>query len=263
LHGEIHENYGYRSGTVFDPFGHRWMIRTPLAVPVYRHGDIAYASVQVPDADRAVEFFGAVLGWSFAPARHPRHRQVEGTAPPVGIWGEAPLGTLYCCYAVDDVELAIDRVRAAGGTAQEPTREPYGLTAACVDDQGVDFAVVELEPGAARPARAGEGEIAYYTFEVPDSARARAFYGSVLGWNFSPGRVSDGWAVADVFPMTGLSGGHERPTGVPMWRVADVAAAVGRVRRAGGSATDPERQPYGVTSSCTDDQGTRFYLGQL
>ena len=29
----------------------------------------------------------------------------------------------------------------------------------------------------------------------------------------------------------------------------------------GGTATDPERQPYGTTSECTDDQGVRFYLG--
>jgi uncharacterized protein len=35
------------------------------------------------------------------------------------------------------------------------------------------------------------------------------------------------------------------------------------VRTAGGSATDPVQQPYGLTSECVDDQGTRFYLGEL
>ncbi|HEX3814745.1 MAG TPA: VOC family protein [Mycobacteriales bacterium] len=261
LHGEIYENYGYRAGTVYDPFGHRWMIRTPLAAgQVYRHGDIAYVSLWLPDADRAADFFGSVLGWSFAPAVDPRRRRVEGATPPIGIQGGMSRSTLYCCYAVDDVEVAIDRIHAAGGTAQQPTREPYGLAAMCVDDQGVDFAVVELEPGTSRPARGG---LAYYTFEVPDSAKARAFYGSVLGWNFTSGRVADGWAVDEVFPMTGLSGGHEQPTGVPLWRVADIGAAVQRVRQAGGTATDPASQPYGVTSDCTDDQGTHFNLGQL
>ena len=48
---------------------------------------------------------------------------------------------------------------------------------------------------------------------------------------------------------------------VPMWKVDDVAAAVERVRAAGGTATDPERQPYGTTAEGTDDQGVRFYLG--
>ena len=40
------------------------------------------------------------------------------------------------------------------------------------------------------------------------------------------------------------------------------ARPVVRVRGAGGSSTDPAQQPYGITASCTDDQGTRFYLGQ-
>ena len=48
-----------------------------------------------------------------------------------------------------------------------------------------------------------------------------------------------------------------------MFAVDDIAAAVERVRAAGGTATDPERQPYGTTSDCTDDQGLRFYLGEL
>jgi predicted enzyme related to lactoylglutathione lyase len=77
------------------------------------------------------------------------------------------------------------------------------------------------------------------------------------------GRVEDGWGVEDIVPMTGMQGGHEQPTAVPMYRVDDIDAAVERVRAAGGTATDPQRQPYGTTSECTDDQGTRFHLGQL
>ena len=63
--------------------------------------------------------------------------------------------------------------------------------------------------------------------------------------------------------MTGMHGGHDVATGVPMYRVDDIEAAVARVRAAGGTATDPERQPYGISAECVDDQGTRFYLGQL
>ncbi len=61
----------------------------------------------------------------------------------------------------------------------------------------------------------------------------------------------------------GLSGGHEGATNVPMYCVDNVRAAVARVRSAGGEATEPELQPYGETSTCVDDQGTRFYLGQF
>jgi len=59
-----------------------------------------------------------------------------------------------------------------------------------------------------------------------------------------------------------MHGGHERATAVPMYRVDDIATAVSRVRAGGGTATDPQTQPYGLMSECTDDQGTHFYLGQ-
>jgi uncharacterized protein len=63
--------------------------------------------------------------------------------------------------------------------------------------------------------------------------------------------------------MIGFSGGHDRATAVPMWRVDDIDAAVAAVRSGGGVATEPEHRTYGISSECTDDQGMRLYLGQL
>jgi predicted enzyme related to lactoylglutathione lyase len=159
--------------------------------------------------------------------------------------------------------------------------------AECTDDQGTRFAVHEYPggvvpaiavpaigmPGTVMPgtgtadtgtaAAAQDGGLAYVTFEVVDSRRARDFYGAVLGWQFVPGRVTDGWQVMGTTPMAGLSGGHAEATAVPVWRVADLRAAVGRVREAGGTATEPQQEPYGLMADCADDQGTRFSLGQL
>jgi uncharacterized glyoxalase superfamily protein PhnB len=257
-----------RNGVIRDPFGHRWMISSPPAQPGFRQGDIGYASLWVPDADRAAAFFAAVLRWRWAPARGGSSRQVEGLTLHHGIQGGISPATLFCCFAVDDVIAATARVQAAGGTAEEPDHEPFGTVAMCTDDQGVRFAVFQPPGGVASGGAAAatglrQGDLAYVTMEVPDSARARAFYGSVLGWAFSAGSVPDGWQVDDVAPLVGISGGHETPTTVPMYRVDDIQAAAGAVRAAGGTATDPQPQPYGITSTCADDQGTRFYLGQL
>jgi predicted enzyme related to lactoylglutathione lyase len=262
-----------RNAVVRDPFGHRWMISAAPqhgavgAPEEMRPGDIGYASLWVGDVGRAEAFFGTVLGWSFTPGSGELGRQVAGVAPHHGLWGGQDRSTLFLCYLVDDVDEAIERVRAAGGSAEAPTEEPYGRVANCLDDQGVAFAVFRPPPGAAtaRPAPHGtrHGDIAYLTLEVVDSSRTRAFYGSVLGWRFTPGRVDDGWQVDEAQPMTGLHGGHAQAAGVAMYRVDDIGAAVERVRAAGGTATDPERQPYGLTSDCADDQGTRFYLGEL
>jgi len=256
--------YG-RNAVVRDPFGHRWMLASEAPAP--RVGDLAYVSLWVPDVARAAAFYGSVLGWRYEPASGPEGRRVEGATPHHGLWGGETDHTLFCCFTVDDVAAAVERVRAAGGEADEPVLEPYGWIAECVDDQGTRFALHQSVPGETGdrlpPNGAHSGDLAYVTLEVVDAAKARAFYGVVLGWRFEPGRVADGWSVVDVRPMVGVHGGHEAATAVPMYRVDDVAEAVARVHAAGGTATDPTRQPYGVTSECTDDQGTRFLLGQL
>ncbi len=236
--------------------------------PAPRHGDVVYASLWVPDVERASAFFSSVLDWRLAPGSAPQGRQVVGTTPGHGMWGGQERSNVFLCFAVDDLDAALGRVRDAGGQPQEPRREAYGVIADCRDSQGTLFSLVEsaaTSSPTARTAAAGgrAGGLAYLVLEVVDAAEARAFYGSVLGWQFTRGRVEDGWEAPEVVPRIGMAGGQDTATVVPMYRVDDIAAAVERVRTAGGTAADPERHPYGITSNCVDDQGTRFYLGQL
>jgi predicted enzyme related to lactoylglutathione lyase len=262
-----------RTATIRDPFGHRWMLSsevpaTVAAEPAHtaRHGDLTYVSLWVPDALRAGDFFSTVLGWRYEPSDDPRSRDVVGQSLSHGIWAGEPRHTMFVCIAVDDIGAAVRRVRANGGEAVDPHVEPYGTIAECSDDQGMPFAVYQATPGGGErgPVNGnGHGDVGYVTIETIDSARFRAFFGEVVGWRFSAGHVEDGWGVEDTVPMIGLHGGHDTATVVPMYRVDDIAAAVERVRAAGGTATDVEAQPYGLSSLCTDDQGTRFYLGQL
>jgi predicted enzyme related to lactoylglutathione lyase len=262
-------------GVIVDPFGHRWLLSTPSPAPVaersedagMREGDVVYTSLFVPELGRAKAFFGSVLDWTFGPGSSEQGAQVKALSMSHGLWGGQERSNLLLCFAVDDVDTAVERVWAAGGRVEEPTDEPYGRLANCVDDQGMAFSLLTPPPGT--PSERGpvngerHGDLSYLTIEVADSARTRTFFGEVLGWRFSPGRIEDGWSVDGVVPMSGLSGGHAVDTVVPMYRVDDIAAAVERVRSAGGTATDPVAQPYGWTSECVDDQGTRFYLGEL
>jgi predicted enzyme related to lactoylglutathione lyase len=268
------EDYPHgRQGSIRDPFGHRWLIsQEPTSTGSFREGDLGYVSLNVPSVARADRFFESVLGWRYGPASGPEGRQVQGFSLHHGLWTNPSHSTLFCCYAVDDADEAAIRVRDAGGRAGQPHDEPYGRVCDCTDDQGVEFAlftppggtVAEGSPAPhAIQAQGKEGELVYLTMEVPVSSKTRNFYGAVLGWRFAPGNVDDGWQVEAVSPMIGISGGHEVATTLPMYRVAEIAAAVGRVREAGGTASEPETHPYGITSDCTDDQGTRFYLGQL
>jgi predicted enzyme related to lactoylglutathione lyase len=261
---EPYENYGSRTATIVDPFGHRWMLSGPVtgaATPI-QHGDVGYVSVWTSDADRAAAFYGHVLGWTYDPATH----QVTNTSQHIGIFSVPGPRTLFCCYAVADLQGARQSILDGGGTVDEPQQFDFGTVLGATDSRGTAFAVFQPVPGEPRPALngAGPGELSYITYEVTDSAAFRAFYSRVLFWTFEPGRIEDGWGVRQTHPMAGVAGGSTAQVTVPMWTVADIDAAVARVREAGGTVIDePTQQPYGKSAQCTDDQGTRFYLGEF
>jgi uncharacterized glyoxalase superfamily protein PhnB len=143
--------YG-RSSVIVDPFGHRWMLLRPparagLARPTdpgrppgrLRQGDVANVTMMARDAHRAKEFYEAVLRTRFF-SGHPGAWRTDQTRPPLGIMssqGAEP--EVQLSYRVDDIAAAVERVRAAGGHADEPELKPYGLLAECVDDQGATF----------------------------------------------------------------------------------------------------------------------------
>jgi predicted enzyme related to lactoylglutathione lyase len=233
-----------------------------------RQGDIGYASLWVPNVALAAAFYTAVLGVEYLPG-HGGGRQAPGLTPPQALWHSDGRPALFCSYVVDDAAAAVEQVRAAGGHAGEPVPQPYGLSADCVDIDGLRFAVYQpsaAQPGVAgsRPAAAGQdGDLIYVTLAVPDADRTLAFYRAVLGWRSRPGRSPGGWQVEGTTPMIGVSGGHAEAAMVPVWRAADVAAAVARVRAAGGASTEPHQEPYGLIAECTDNQGFRFSVTQF
>ncbi|WP_235571002.1 VOC family protein [Mycobacterium sp. Root265] len=258
---EVYEDHGARGATIIDPSGHRWMLSGPMTgAPVQiKHGDVGYVSVNTPDAARAAAFYSAVLGWSFD------GHHVAGSSLSMGIFETAGPSTLFCCYAVDDLDAAREAIVAGGGTVGEPQQREFGTVLDAVDPSGAPFAVYRDSVGTPRPALngTGPGELSYITYFVENSADFRSFYSRVLHWTFESGRVDDGWAVQESHPMAGAAGGNAQPATVPMWNVEDIDASVERVRAAGGTVLEePSTQSYGKSALCTDDQGARFYLGE-
>ncbi len=165
--------------------------------------------------------------------------------------------------SVPDVDAAMDRAERAGAIVERPaTDEPYGRGGRLIDPYGHRW-MLQSAP-AATAATAKPGDAVYLTLQVPDGARARDFYEALLGWSMTPGRVEDGWEAQGTTPMIGLHGGQHDDTGVvPMYAVDDIEVAVAAVRTAGGEAGEIERQSYGLSVLCRDDQGLPFWLGQL
>jgi predicted enzyme related to lactoylglutathione lyase len=245
-----------------------------------RQGDMSYLSLWVPDLDRASRFYADVLGWRFPPTQDWWARLVEGQSIALGLSqlsGTAqymrslgvPLPqtltpTAYVVFVVDDLDAAVERVRASGGYGGDVKDQPYGRQAVCIDDQGLAFSLQQKAPMPRPPARGvRRGDPVYLLFELPDGPRALTFYETVLGVRVEPGRAPDSWNLPDSAPMSGISGGAARAAVVPMFRVDDIQAAVEHVRTAGGTATEPRQERYGIRAECADDQGLRFFLGQL
>jgi uncharacterized glyoxalase superfamily protein PhnB len=135
----VDQPYG-RGSVIIDPFGHRWMLlRPPTQGTGPRQGDLANVTMVARDAHRAKEFYQAVLQVPFS-SGHPGTWRTAQTQPSLGIMparGAEP--EVQLSYRVDDIAAAVERVRAAGGHADEPERKPYGLLAECADDQGATF----------------------------------------------------------------------------------------------------------------------------
>jgi uncharacterized glyoxalase superfamily protein PhnB len=158
--------YGYRQGTLVDPWGHQWSLSTPVAGtfdddtyaansaeqgyevrqaagaadPQLKHhepGDLYYFTLPTTDLERAQRFFSAVLGWRF-------HDDTSGhasniSAPPGGVQPGSQGAQLW--FVVDDIHDAVARVREHGGTASEPVQSESGWSADCTDDQGTAFSI--------------------------------------------------------------------------------------------------------------------------
>jgi uncharacterized glyoxalase superfamily protein PhnB len=160
---------------------------------------------------------------------------------------------------VDDVDRTTRRAAEGGATVERPPNDqPYGRVAVIVDPFGHRWYLNQPPPSA---TRIRHGDIAYVTLTTPDDERAKAFFGAVLGWRFSPGSIEHGWNVEGRTPPMGLAGDPGATAGASLcYRVADMDAALQRVRDAGGEVGTAEPRPYGLLAECTDDQGTQFWL---
>ena len=186
--------------------------------------------------------------------------------PELGLAGPDPGRVSVTLHlAVPDVDAAVDRAAGAGATVERPPSDgPGGRTGVVVDPFGHRWMLQTPPSASARPRPpVRPGDAGYLTLRVPDGARARDFYESVLGWSAAPGRVADGWQVDGAVPMVGIGGGDDEVGTVPVYAVDDIEVAVAAVRTAGGQAGDVADQSYGRTAECRDDQGRPFRLAQL
>ena len=171
--------HGNRNAVVRDPFGHRWMLSTPVealtteelaaraaddgfetttgaapspGAPDAPIGELGYWTLSVPDVDRAAALFRGLLVWAFEPTQpgdggDHRYRHVSNTAVPMGVHYDPAAAPQTLYYRVDDLAAATARVTALGGEVLDVTEHSSGGNAKCRDDQGVAFDLWKPAPG--------------------------------------------------------------------------------------------------------------------
>jgi len=161
---------------------------------------------------------------------------------------------------VADVDGTTERARRNGAAVErEPADQPYGRAAVIVDPFGHRWT---LRRPPARATRLRQGDVANVTMTARDTRRAKEFYEAVLQVPFSEGHPG-AWRTDETWPALGILPSRDGEPAVRLsYRVDDIAAAVERVRAAGGSAGEPERRPFGLLADCSDDQGMPFHLWQ-
>ena len=95
-----------------------------------------------------------------------------------------------------------------------------------------------------------------------DPHRAKEFYEAVLRVPFSEGHPGAWRADETRPPMSIMPSQAAEPEVQLSYRVDDIAAALARVRAAGGHPGEPVRRPFGLLAECVDDQGATFRLYQ-
>jgi uncharacterized protein len=169
----------------------------------YIPGVPCWIDTSQPDPEAAVAFYGGLFGWEFedvmpagSPGKYFTARLRGGDVAAVGSLPEgAPPMALWNTYIwVESADSAASRVLAVGGRV---LAEPFdvmdaGRMATFTDPEGAAFSV--WQPKQHRGARIVNepGSLNFNGLNTRDAEGAKAFYGSVFGWQAlgMPGGVS-------------------------------------------------------------------------
>ncbi|HEY4003805.1 MAG TPA: VOC family protein [Pseudonocardia sp.] len=237
-----------------------------------------WVDISVPDIDAALEFYGSVIGWSFAgtDAEYGGYRmcQVDGrSVAGIGPMQAAEQPTAWLVYiASDDADATAKLITENGGTllADPFDLDEVGRIAVARDSTGGAFGVFHGRQEIGTQVVDEPGSMVWEDARLTDVAEGRRFYQAVFGYTYEPvpGMSLDDYATFSVGerPGGGMGNMMGAPDGTPShwvvyFSVADVDAAVSAAQRGGGQVLMAgEDTPFGRIAMATDPFGAVFAL---
>jgi uncharacterized protein len=239
----------------------------------YAPGTFCWADLGTTDGDAAKAFYTKVFGWEAvdAPAGEAGTYttfKLEGQdVAALYEMGEEERSTLtphWSSYvAVEDVDALAVRVRELGG---EVLAEPFdvmqaGRMTAVRDPTGATVHLWQAREQIGAERVNDPGCMVWNELATPDPARARDFYGELLGWTVEPEESGYGIVKRDG----ALNGGvrpaqeDEGPSWLVYFTTASADDTTAAIREAGGKVVvGPIDSAVGRVAIALDPQGARF-----
>jgi predicted enzyme related to lactoylglutathione lyase len=240
----------------------------------YIPGVPCWIDTNQPDPKAAVEFYGALFGWEFEDVMPP---DTEGeyfmgrlhggdVAGVGGIPEGAPPMAMWNTYVwVDSADDTAAKVREAGGSV---LMDPFdvmdsGRMAVFTDPQGAAFSVWQAKAHKGASVVNEAGSLNFNDLYTSDLEGAKAFYGSVFGW-----QTLDVGGGTEMWTLPGYGDYLERDNPGLRKGMAEMGAPPGFEDVVASLSPMPEGQPdtppyWGVTFAVDDADATADKAGQL
>jgi uncharacterized protein len=173
----------------------------------YLPGVPCWIDTTQPDPAAAVAFYSGLFGWEFEDAMPPGSagkyciaRLRGGDVAAVGSQPEgAPAAPTWNTYvSVESADEAASKVLEGGGRV---VTDPFdvmdaGRMAVCADPEGAAFCVWQAKAHKGAQVVNEPGSLNFNGLNVRDTEAAKAFYGSVFGWQpLGPGAGAEMWRL--------------------------------------------------------------------
>jgi predicted enzyme related to lactoylglutathione lyase len=242
-------------------------------------GDFCWVNMLTSHSDEAREFFGKLLGWTYAELPGQGHLVQVGGRNIGGLFDLAspntPPGTppyIGVMVKVENADAMVEKVTALGGKAR-PAFDimDQGRMSVCHDPNGAEFDIWEPKQGPGTDVDSTQhGAPSWYETYTTDVSRATKFYSALFGWTPEikpmPGFDYTVFKLGDQF-VGGLMSiqphmGAMRPQWATYFTVKDADETAGLAVELGGKVCVPAQDIPEVGRFCgiTSPHGVVFYV---